>query len=199
MPDITRARIGYLATLGAGLLIGVAVVGTAHAGSAAPGRAGAAEQPDPARTLAPPPVTHHLSLAASAFAPDSLGNTSHDYSNQWDPSVLSNPGGGRCFNAGLSLPPSVTLKSVKVYFTKGNSNMAFEVNRQDLVNHTSVDLVNIPTPASTGAPHYANATRTIKSSLATVNMTDYAYSVGVCPAGTTTFTGLTITYTEPSG
>jgi hypothetical protein len=31
-----------------------------------------------------------------------------------------------------------------------------------------------------------------------VNMTTYAYGAGVCPDGSTTFSGLTITYTASS-
>jgi hypothetical protein len=73
----------------------------------------------PARSVRPAAgtVTHHYSLAASAFAPDGLHVTTEDYFNQWDATTLSNQDPGRCFNTGLSLPPNVTLKSVKFYYT----------------------------------------------------------------------------------
>jgi hypothetical protein len=142
-------------------------------------------------------VTHHYSLAASAFAPDGLHTTTEDYFNEWDPTTLSNTDAGRCFNTGLSLPPNVTLKSVKVYYTAGSAEMYFEVNRQDLVNHTATLLVSTDTTEDT-TPTYMSTTLDFKAATASVNMTNDAYSVGVCPSGTTTFSGLTITYTQPA-
>jgi hypothetical protein len=143
-------------------------------------------------------VTHHYSLAASAFAPDGLHTTTDDYFNQWDPSTLSNTDDGRCFNTGLSLPPNVTLKSVKAYYTAGSTAMFFEINRQDLVNHTAINLIDTDT-AIASTPAYTSTTLNFPKATAVVNMTNYAYSVGVCPNGTTTFSGLTITYTQPAG
>ena len=142
-------------------------------------------------------VTHHYSLAASAFAPDGLHTTADDYFNQWDPTALSNTNPGRCFNAGLSLPPNVTLKSVKAYYTAGSATMYFEVNRQDLVNHTAVDLASTDTTTES-TPVYTSTSMNFAAADAVVNMTTYAYSVGVCPNGSTTFSGLTITYTQPA-
>lgn len=142
-------------------------------------------------------VTHHYSLAASAFAPDGLHSTTNDYFNQWDPSTLSNTAVGRCFNAGLSLPPNVTLKSIKFYYTAGSAVMFLDLNRQDLVNHSGVDLVSADTTIDS-TPAYTSSSFNIKAADAVVNMTNYAYSVGVCPSGTTTFSGLTITYTQPA-
>jgi hypothetical protein len=144
-------------------------------------------------------VTHHYSLAASAFAPDGLHNTADDYFNQWDPTTLSNQDSGRCFNTGLSLPPSITLKSVKVYYTAGSTAMFFEINRQDLATHAGTEVVSFDTTAITTTPAYMSTTKTIPAADATVNMGTYAYSVGVCPNGNTTFSGLTITYTQPAG
>jgi hypothetical protein len=74
-------------------------------------------------------VTHHYSLAASAFMPDGLHGTTNDYFNQWDPTTLSNQQSGRCFNTGLSLPPNVTLKSIKFYYTAGSAVMFLDLNR----------------------------------------------------------------------
>jgi len=142
-------------------------------------------------------VTHHYSLAASAFAPDGLHDTTEDYFNLWDSSTLSNTDAGRCFNTGLSLPPNVTLKSVKIYYTAGPTEMYFEINRQDLANHTAVELVTTDTTEES-TPTYTSATLNFKAADAMVNMTNYAYSAGVCPNGDTTFTGLTITYTQPA-
>jgi len=142
-------------------------------------------------------VTHHYSLAASAFAPDGLHGTTNDYFNKWNPTTLSNQQFGRCFNAGLSLPPNVTLKSIKFYYTAGSAAMFLELNRQDLLNHTAVDLADTDTTIES-TPAYTSTSLSIKAANAVVNMTNFAYSVGVCPSGTTTFSGLTITYTQPA-
>jgi hypothetical protein len=182
----TKTRLGYLVTLATGIAIGCAVVGTAAAASASP-----------AKTPTVKMVTHHYSLAASAFAPDGLHNTAEDYFNAWDPSTLNNQDSGRCFNAGLTLPVNATLKSVTAYYTGGSSAMYFEVNRQDLLNHTTSDLVSFDT-SMLETPAYTSTTKTVPSAYAAVDLTDYAYSAGVCPNGTTTFTGLTVAYTVPA-
>jgi hypothetical protein len=144
-----------------------------------------------------PPVVHHYSLAASAFAPDGLHTTTEDYFNDWDPTTLSNTDTGRCFNTGLSLPVGIALKSVTVYYTAGSAAMLFELNRQNLPAHKFTDVVDFDTAIVTTAA-YTSVTKKIPASDASVNMTKYAYSVGVCPSGTTTFSGLTITYTQPA-
>ena len=179
---MTRGRASTLATLAAGAAIGFFAIGTTAASAASPAAA---------------TVTQHYSLAASAFAPDGLHNTADDYFNEWDPTTLSNTEAGRCFNTGLSLPPNVTLKSIKFYYTAGSSVMYLELNRQDLVNHTAVDLASTDTTAES-TPAYTSISLNIKAANAVVNMTSDAYSVGVCPSGTTTFSGLTITYTQPA-
>jgi hypothetical protein len=187
MNPITRGRTGYLATLAVGIALGCAAV-------AAPA-ASAARSAPAAKT-----VTHHYSLAASAFAPDGLHDTSEDYYNQWDPANLSNLDTARCFNAGLSLPPSVTLKSITFYYTAGTSEMYYQLNRQDLVNHTYTEMVSGDT-ATVTTPAYTSVTRKIASADAVVNMGTYAYSVGVCPnpgSPSVTFSGITITYTQPA-
>jgi hypothetical protein len=165
----------------------------------APTKASAATKA-PAKAPATPAaktVTHHYALAASAFAPDGLHNTAEDYFNNWDPTTLSNQDAGRCFDAGLSLPVGATLKSVTAYYTAGSSAMYFELNRQDLINHTTVDVVSFDTTASSTST-YMSTRMPVPSAVAAVNMTDYAYSVGVCPSGTTTFSGVIIAYTEPA-
>ncbi len=174
-------RAAYVATLAAGVAIGSTLFGVA---SAAPS--------------APKTVTHHYSLAASAFAPDGLHDTSEDYYNQWDPSTLSNTDSDRCFNAGLSLPAGVTLKSVTFYYTAGSTSMLLKINRQQLANHQYVDMAVLDTTIES-TPTYTSTTKTFAASQAPVNMGEYAYSAGVCPNGSTTFTGLMITYTEPAG
>src|SRR5579863_5437819 len=179
----TRGRAGALATLAAGVAIGVAGVLTAVA--AAPADASSAT----ATT-----VTQHYSLAASAYAPDGLHATTEDYFNEWDPSTLSNTDDGRCFNAGLSLPPKAHLKSITVYYTAGAEAMYFEINEQALATHTGTELVNFDTTANTGTPTYTSTTETFPANTL-VNMAQDAYSSGVCPSGTTTFSGFTITYT----
>lgn len=181
MSSITRSRLGYLAALGAGLLIGVAAVGTAVASSSAPAKA----------------VTHHFALAASAFAPDSLADASKDFSINWDPATLSNTG-SRCFNAGLALPANATLKSVTFFFFEGSSSMALEVNRQNLIKHTYAILAMTLTKTTTATAGYSSVTLPIARGKSAVDMGKYAYSAGVCPAGNTRFSGLIITYTAPA-
>ena len=158
---------------------------------------GAASPVAAARTPAVKMVTHHYSLAASAFAPDGLHSAAEDYFNSWDPSTLNNQDSGRCFNAGLSLPANATLKSVTAYYTAGSSAMYFEINRQDLVNHTTSDLVSFDSSVAS-TPAYTATKKSVPSVYAAVDEAVYAYSAGVCPNGTTTFTGLTIAYTQPA-
>lgn len=187
MKLLPGARASYLATLAAGVSIGFAVVGNAAAAPSAPAAATVVKT-----------VTHHYSLDASAFTPDGLHNPASDYFNRWDPSALSNTDAGRCFNAGLSLPIGVTLKSVTAYYTAGGSVMFFELNRQDLVHQVGLELVSFDTLVNTGSPAYTSITKPIPAADAMVNYTNYAYSVGVCPNESTTFSGLTITYTQPA-
>jgi hypothetical protein len=178
---LTRRYAAGLATLATGVAIGCALVGVA---SAAP-------------SGAPKTVTHHYALAASAFAPDSLANTSDDYYNLSDPTTLSNSDAIRCFDAGLSLPPGVTLKSVTFYYTAGTAPMLLEINRQRLATHTYVNLIQLGATIS-ATPTYYSSTMAFTPSQAGVNMGLYAYSASVCPSGNTTFSGLIITYTQPA-
>jgi hypothetical protein len=185
MKLMTRARAAQAAALITGVAIGCAAVGSATADSSVAAK--------------PKVVTHHYALAASGFAPDSLDSptSTNDYFNKWDPTTLSNQSNDRCFDAGLALPPSVTLKSITFYYTPGSDPMSMELNRQNLPAHAFKRLVD--TTTGTLAPHtYTHKTFGIAKANATVNNGQYAYSVGVCPDGTSTFSGLIITYTEPS-
>ena len=182
MKLITRGRASTLAALAAGAAIGFFAVGTTAASAAAPVAA---------------TVTQHYSLAASAFTPDGLHTTTEDYFNGWDPTTLSNTDSGRCFNAGLSLPPKAMLKSITVYFTAGSTAMYFEINEQALATHTATELITFDTTVNTGAPAYSSQVETFPAKTM-VNMAQDAYSAGVCPSGSTTFSGFTITYTLPT-
>lgn len=182
MKLMTRGRASTLATLAAGAAIGFFAIGTTAASAASPAAA---------------TVTQHYSLAASAFTPDGLHNTADDYFNEWDPTTLSNTDTGRCFNAGLSLPPKAVLKSITVYYTEGTAAMYFEINEQALAAHTSSELINFDTPTTTSTPVYTSMTETFPANTM-VNMAQNAYSSGVCPNGNTTFSGFTITYTLPA-
>jgi len=184
MKLMSGARAGYLATLAGGLAIGFAVIGTA---AATPHLAGT--------------VTHNYSLAASAFTPDKLASTTHDYFNHWDPATLSNGDINRCFSAGLSLPNGVTLKSVKVHYSTGVAGtigLVFELNRQNLINHTDTVAAGLILVNSGSGGAYTSATLPIPSNEAAVNYVKYAYSAGVCLVGSTIFSGLTISYTQPA-
>jgi hypothetical protein len=180
MKLITRARVGYAATLATGVAIGLAAFGIASAAPSAPASGGA---------------VHHYTLAASAFAPDGLHTPSSDYFNQWDPTNLSNNDPARCFNVGLVLPNGARLKSVTVYFTEGNSPVLLEINRQKLANNTSTILVRHSSGTTGGSPFYTSEKLNIPASKALVNTATFAYSAGVCPLGTGMFSGINIAYT----
>jgi hypothetical protein len=175
----TRARIGYASALATGLAIGSIAFGVANAAPARPGA-----------------VTHHYSLAASAFAPDSIGDPTHDYFNNWDPTNLSSAQTLRCFNAGLSLPAGATVKSVTFYFRRGNFSDSMEVNRQYLARHTYKVLAQTRTGTATPAVS-KHVTKFVRRSDAVIDYGKYAYSAGTCVNGTTRFNGLTVTYTQP--
>ena len=183
MKLMTRGRASTLATLAAGAAIGFFAIGTTAASAASPAAA---------------TVTQHYSLAASAFTPDGLHTTTDDYFNQWDPTTLSNTDTGRCFNAGLSLPPKAMLKSITVYFTAGTAAMYFEINEQALATHTSTRTDHL---RHHDQHRRLRCTRRMTETFPAntmVNMAQNAYSSGVCPSGDTTFSGFTITYTVPA-
>lgn len=198
MTLVTRSRVSYLIALAAGAAIGIAAIGSATAAPATrTARTTRTAAAGPAARNAPKTVTHHYSLGASAFAPDDLGNTSSDYFNDWDPTNLSEVGGGRCFNAGLSLPDGATLKSVTFYYTSGSAGMNMEVNRQNLTVHSFARLAVADIPAQAGATRYVWKTFKVNPAEAKVDMSRFAYQAGVCPHGTSSFSGLIITYTQP--
>ena len=142
-------------------------------------------------------VKHHYSLAASAFAPDGLDVADGDYFNLWDPATLTDQDAGRCFNAGLSLPVGATLVSVTVDFTAGSSVLYFEVSQQNLIKHSALTLASFDSTVAT-TQTYTSQTIAFPPG-AVVNMNGIAYSAGVCPGGNSSFSGLTITYTQPAG
>ena len=134
----------------------------------------------------------HYSLAASAFAPDSLGDTAEDYANEWNPTTLSNQDSTRCFNAGVALPNGVKISSVTFYYTAGPGPFHGELNRQDLVHHTAVEVASFNSTMRTPTPVYTHTVVTVQANQV-VNTTN-TYSVGVCPSDATTFSGVTIAY-----
>jgi hypothetical protein len=148
----------------------------------------------PGGASAPGPSTppNIYTIAASSFAPDGLHTTTEDYFNQWDPSTLSNTDGGRCFNAGLALPNGATITFVRIWFTESSTAMYFELNRQQLSTHGATLLVSADTPTQS-TPTYTSFGRAVRKN--NLVNTNYAYSVGVCPSGSTTFSGVQIFYT----
>jgi hypothetical protein len=174
-----RTRIGYLATLGAGLAIGLTVVGSASA------------SPQPTAL-----TVHQYTVAASAFAPDSLRFSDNlDYFNAWNPSTLTNQDELRCFNAGVILPSGALVKSVTFYYTNGATDSFFgELNRQNLPAHLSRVLASVNSTPTGGTPVYTHTTVAVTNK-APVDTTKYAYSLGACPFGDATFSGATVNYT----
>jgi hypothetical protein len=184
MKLFSRGKVTHLAALASGLAIGFAVVGTALAGT---------HPTDMPRAHAA--TMHHYSIAASAFAPDSLDNTAQDYFNRWDPSTLSNTSNGRCFNAGVVLPNGATIHSVWFFYTNGATNAFYgELNRQNLLTHTFRFLTHFTSKPTGTSPKYTITKRSVTSHNVVVTGR-YAYSVGVCPAGDATFTGVMVNYT----
>jgi hypothetical protein len=137
-------------------------------------------------------VVHYYSLAASAFAPDGLHNTSLDYFNQWRPPTLFNNDSVRCFNTGLDLPNGALLKSVTVYYHQSVSNRLFFQVIQDSL---ATDAATVLTSFRSATAPVAGYTRTVVNFPANTKVnTKNAYSSGVCPVGDATFSGLTIAY-----
>jgi hypothetical protein len=185
MKLINRGWVAYLAMLAGGVAIGVTAVGTA-----------AASQSRPAAVASTSTTTvRHFTIAASAFAPDSLHGTTNDYFNLWNPSTLSNSQAGRCFDAAASLPNGATIRSVIFFYTNGATNQFFgELNRQNLATHGSKILAQFTSTPTGTSPVYAAT----KKSISTSNVVDtsrFAYSFGVCPFGDSTFTGVMVNYT----
>jgi len=182
MKHFSRGKVGYLVTLAAGIAIGFATVGTALAGS------------HPASSQARAATIHHYSIAASAFAPDGLADATQNYFIRWDPATLSNSG-SRCFNAGIVLPNGATIHSVWFFYTRGATNsISGELNRQNLLTHTFRRLATFNATPTGTATKYTITKKTV-SSLNVVVTGRYAYSVGVCPFGDATFTGVMVNYT----
>jgi hypothetical protein len=185
---ISRRMLGagvVAASAASMIAIGANAVASSHSrdpnNRAAPKAQGTKPSAAPARGK-----THALSLATSAFAPDGSADT---YFNNWDPARLAGSG---CYNTGVTLPANATIKSVTAYYKDPGGGMNFELNRQNLLNHTSKILATF---TSTAHPGYTSTTRKVKSG-GRVNYSTYAYGLGVCPNGGT-FSGATITYTTP--
>ena len=179
MKVFRHVRLGHVAALGAGLLLGLVSVGIGGAGAGSLPAAKAA--------------VRHYTLAASALAPDSFDDVSENYTNLWDPSTLTDAHGARCYDAGLSLPSGARIVSVTFYYTRGaSSGIYMEVNEQVLSNHTSKAVATF-TSSATGTTASYTATTVPVNPAVTVSSTD-AYSVGVCPAGDATFTAVTVNY-----
>lgn len=176
----SRFNVRSLALIAAGAAVGALAVVAPSAGANSP--------PRHVTTV------NHLAMDSSAFIPDGLHTTTQDYFNQWDPAALSNQDTGRCFDAAVALPTSAVLKRVTFYYTAGSAQMSVELNRQNLTNHTEVTLFTFDTTIA-GSPTYTSMTRGIPAQYAVVSNLTYAYSFGVCPSASTTFTGLVVTYT----
>lgn len=185
MRVINRGRVGYLAMLVSGVAIGVTAVGTAAASQSSP----------PAASITATTTVHHYTIAASAFAPDSLSGATNDYFNLWNPSTLSNSQAGRCFDAGASLPNGATIHSVSFFYTNGATNhFSGQLNRQQLGTHQSKVLASFTSVPTGTSPVYSKTTKTISTSNV-VDTSRFAYSFGACPFGDTTFTGAMVNYT----
>ena len=176
---VTSNRVGFLVATVAGIAIGTLALGSAHADAGRPSAA----------------AVRHYTIDSSAFTPDGLHDATSDYFNEWDPATLGNQNSGRCFDTGVVLPNGATLESVAFYYTAGASNVMYmELNRQDLGAHTALELADFDSTPTGTTPTYTKTVLPITSGTK-VNTSKYAYSVGVCPYGDSSFTAVTITYT----
>jgi hypothetical protein len=180
---------GALTALSLGGPAGAGSVGTNH--QTGGGSAGINE--GASAVTATSTTTYHFTVAASAFGPDGSHTAASPWFNLWDPSTLSNTTAGRCFDAAAVLPTGATIKSVTFYYTLGSVGMYAKLNRQNLSNHTSVDLATLSTSAATGTPFYTKSTVKVTKNKVVVG-TD-GYSLGACFSGTTTFSGAEVNYT----
>jgi hypothetical protein len=189
-----RGLIATVATAGVAVLAGATALavtahGTNHSNRS---QAGAATHGQVIHAR-PAPKAHHWSIAASGFAPDSLGNTANDYFNQWDPAKLTNAG-SRCFNASVHLPNGATIRSVTFFYTNGaTSGISGELNRQNLLNHKDAILADISTTPTGTTPRYTSKTVKVTGG-GVVDTSRFAYGLGTCPHGDSAFTGAIITY-----
>jgi hypothetical protein len=189
-----RGLIATVATAGVAALAGAtALAVTAHGTNHSnrnQARAAHGQVVDAAKAA---PRTHHWSIAASGFAPDSLGNTANDYFNQWDPAKLTNAG-SRCFNASVHLPNGSTIKSITFYYTRGSTGtLSGELNRQNLLNHKDGILADFTTTIG-ATPTYTSKTLKVTGG-GLVDTSRFAYGLGTCPRGDSAFSGAIIAYT----
>jgi hypothetical protein len=93
------------------------------------------------------------------------------------------------------LPNGALVKSVTFYYTNGASDgMYGELNRQNLPTHQDRVLAFFNSTPTGTSPVYTHTTVTVTNN-APVDTTKYAYSLGVCPFGDSTFTGAIVNYT----
>jgi hypothetical protein len=190
-----RGLIVTVATTGVAVLAGATALavtahGTNHTNRS---QAGAATHGQVIRAK-PAPKAHHWSIAASGFAPDSLDNPTNDYFNNWDPARLTNADNNRCFNASVHLPNGATITSVTFYYTRGSTDgITGELNRQNLLNRKFGILADFSTTAGTTPKYTSKAIKVTGGGL--VDTSRFAYGLGTCPRGDSSFSGAIITYT----
>ncbi len=160
---------------------------------------GAGSNPTSSATVASPASAagrklQYYSMDASGFAPDGIHDAGEDYFNLWDPSTLSNQDAGRCFNAAVHLPDGVRIVSATFFYTEGSVEFFGELNEQNLVAHTATELVDFDSSTTTSTPIYMSTVKDVAPADQVVNTQD-AYSLGVCPNGNATFSGVTIAFT----
>jgi hypothetical protein len=188
-----RGLIATVATAGVAALAGATALAVTAHGTNHSNRNQARAAHGQVILAKPAPKAHHWSIAASGFAPDSLGNTANDYFNQWDPAKLTNAG-SRCFNASVHLPNGATITSVTFYYTNGaTQNISGELNRQNLLNHKDAILAELLTTPTGTTPKYTSKTIKVTGG-GLVDTSRFAYGLGACPAGDSAFSGVIITY-----
>ena len=94
----------------------------------------------------------------------------------------------------MHLPNGATIKSVTFYYTNGaTSGISGELNRQNLLNHKFAILADLLTTATGTTPKYTSKTIKVTGG-GVVDTSRFAYGLGTCPRGDSSFTGVIITY-----
>ncbi len=195
------SRFRGLAGLIAGVLVGIAITGTALALKSSSFTY--------SRTK-----TGYYSLSPMDFAPDSLHTPTNDYHKFWidyvDPTPsptddsfvwrLGNTDTARCFNAGVHLPKGAKMKSITFWYESGDlygdlheDDFYGVLVRQNPSTNAAAAIAAVAPIDDSGVK--TPITALVESTKQTVNNQAFTYGVGVCVAGDTYFYGARIKYT----
>lgn len=136
--------------------------------------------------------TGYLTLGPMAMTPDD-SNSADDY--LINPLHLYNDSTtGACFVTGVNLPKGAILRNLTVYFTSDNiGDLQVSFFRTRLANKAFVALINKQPVENTSS--YVRVSYPFPPALSTIDNAAFAYSLRVCLADGTTYSGARIQYT----